>query len=151
MASLHYLTVQDMLWINLQTIGFKAQSWHFMKLEEGTFYQYGYGASANLVPQAAKFAAGFAKNAPFADGNEATGLIAVLTFLAMNGKSISLDAEGAVDWYRKAVTGSEDAIASVATDSHDGHHALVPDVRAIAGELLERYAKAVSALSGAAA
>lgn len=149
MASLHYLTVQDMLWINLQVIGGKAQSWHFMKLEEGTYYQYAYGSSADLIPQAARFVSGFTKNAPFAEGNEASALIGVLTFLAMNGMSVSLnDASGAA-WFGRARNASEAeaAIREIVSPDEHGHHELQPDVHAIAESFIAALPQTIAALN----
>ncbi len=49
--SLKYLTVQDMLWINLQATK-KVQHFRYALLEEATYYQYGYGASRQSRPDA---------------------------------------------------------------------------------------------------
>lgn len=149
--ALHYLTVQDMIWINLQVTG-TVQEWHYMRLEEGTFYQYAYGTSTNLIPQAARFVAGFMKNAPFTAGNEATALIGVLTFLEMNGMSVSLTDAVASDWLH-ACSSAESAqtkIESIASESHDGHHDLVPDVNAIAAGIIARFPTTLARLNSVA-
>lgn len=88
-SGLCYLTVQDMLWINLQVTG-KVKDYQFMKLEEGTFYQYGYGSSTDLRIQSERFLRGFTKNAPFTEGNEMTAVIGYLAFLKVNGHEIKL-------------------------------------------------------------
>ena len=85
--ALVYLTVQDMLYINLQATK-KVNAFDFARLEEGTFYQYGYGPSKDLLRQAQRFSKGFLKNAPFTEGNELTALIGTLAFLEVNGYTI---------------------------------------------------------------
>ena len=67
MAALQYLTVQDILWINLQVTK-KVQHFNYARLEEATFYQYAYGDSNTLLPQAARFVRA-AQKAPSADLN----------------------------------------------------------------------------------
>ena len=109
--TLNYLTVQDMLWINLQVTK-KVNSYHFMKLEEGTFYQYGYGASTDLMSQAARFVKGFAKNAPFADGNDMTALVGFLAFLRINGYQLDLP----VSELKSALANPEPVLAKAQKD-----------------------------------
>jgi prophage maintenance system killer protein len=100
-ASLHYLTVQDVLWINLEATR-KPNSFHYAKLEEATYYQYAYGESNTLLPQAGRFLAGFLKLHPFEAGNAATGFIAVLAFIRANGSHVMLDDGAATAWYERA-------------------------------------------------
>lgn len=90
-----YLTVQDMIWIN-QQVTKAVCPFHFMKLEEGTFYQYGYGGSQDILAQAKRFLAGFTKNAPFSEGNDLTARVACLSFLRLNGFDVDIDAEDIV-------------------------------------------------------
>ena len=142
MASLHYLTVQDILWINLQVTK-KVQHFNYAKLEEAVFYQYAYGDSSSLLPQAERFLSGFMKLHPFESGNEGTAFLGYLAFLKMNGRKSSLPYESAATWLSSARRGSsmEDLAASVEEDPHHhGSHA--PNVRAVVGELLLEYAKA---------
>lgn len=49
-CTLHYLTVQDVLWINLQATR-KVQHFNYAKLEEATYCQYAYGESNTLLPK----------------------------------------------------------------------------------------------------
>lgn len=144
MAALQYLTVQDILWINLQVTG-APQEFGYADLEEATYYQYGYGASTNVIPQAARFLTGFLKKAPLASGNEATAFIGCLAFLKVNGVELKLD--NAYDWFRAIENGTheaEDAIMRIADDCYSGHHLEVSDATEA---VLERYAAAISKLS----
>src|SRR5690242_2182577 len=67
--NMHYLTVQDMIWINMQVTK-KTQPFNYSKLEEATFNQYGYGNSSSVMAQAGRLLAGFASKKPFNNGNE---------------------------------------------------------------------------------
>src|SRR5579862_4945295 len=103
MPNLHYLTVQDMLWINLQATK-KVQHFNYARLEEATFYQYAYGQSGSLVQQAGRFLTGFLKLHPFEAGNESTGLIGCATFLNINGSDLTVGDGEALDWLDKVMT-----------------------------------------------
>ncbi|MBX3112567.1 MAG: hypothetical protein KF857_11210 [Fimbriimonadaceae bacterium] len=90
---MHYLTVPDLVWLNLQLTG-TPQKYNYATLEEGVFYQYAYGTSTDVFGQAARLLGGFAKLAPFASGNRATALAATAGFLAVNGQELDIsDAE----------------------------------------------------------
>lgn len=128
MAALQYLTVQDVLWINLQVTG-TPQEFDYANLEEATFYQYGYGQSASLIPQAANFLRGFLKKKPFAAGNEQTAFVACLSFLKANGVDVVLD--DPLGWLAAVNNGTHDAqqaIEKFAHESHSEHHGM-PEVR----------------------
>ena len=144
MAALNYLTVQDILWINLQ-ITKKVQHFNYARLEEATFYQYAYGESNSLIPQADRFVSGFVKMRPFDAGNEATALVACLGFMQINGYSISADANLLGDWFQRAI-GKATTVSEISVQAGGGHHTLVPDVRGAIGEILERYAAAIESL-----
>ena len=58
--ALNYLTVQDMLFLNLQ-ITKSVQPFDYARLEEAVFYQYAPGQSTDLVAQGARFLVGFSK------------------------------------------------------------------------------------------
>jgi prophage maintenance system killer protein len=144
MAALNYLTVQDILWINLQ-ITKKVQHFNYARLEEATFYQYAYGESSSLLPQADRFVSGFVKMHPFDAGNEATALVACLGFLQINGYSVSVTANQLGEWFDRAI-GKTASASEIATQSESGHHAIVPDVRGAIGDILERYSDVVESL-----
>lgn len=143
----HYLTVQDILWIN-QEITKEAQPFKYAQLEEGTFLQYGYGKSENVLAQAGKFLEGFIRLRPFQSGNRATAFISALTFLRINGYDIELDPAQAKDWAMqvadKKVSG-KDAVALVAKRSEKPIE-LKPTTRTIVKELLDTYSEAVENL-----
>lgn len=149
MNSLQYLTVQDVLWINLQ-ITKKVQHYNYARLEEATFYQYAYGESNSLIPQAGRFLYGFPKLHPFDAGNEATGFVAVMAFLKLNGIELSLDDASGVEWHRSnrsrqsVATAALEAIAK--THSDDGHHGH-PNVRSAIRSVLDEFPNTVRALT----
>lgn len=92
-GEVQYLTVQDILWINLQVTG-TVNPYEFMKLEEGTNYQYGYGGSHDVPAQAKRLLSGLKKNAPFSAGNDETAEVAFRSFLGLNG--FTVDDSGAI-------------------------------------------------------
>jgi prophage maintenance system killer protein len=146
MASLHYLTIQDILWINLQVTK-KVRHFNYARLEEATFYQYAYGDSNTLFPQAARFVSGFVKMHPFETGNEATAFVACLAFLEMNGyvtKSGDL-----VSWFDRAsskqVEGAA-AIEEIAVADDEAHHGLIPNIRAAIEDVLSQHASVIASL-----
>jgi prophage maintenance system killer protein len=148
-SQLHYLTVQDILWINLQVTE-KVQHFSFAKLEEATYYQYAYGESRNIARQAARFLTGFPRMSPLDCGNEATAFIGCLTFLQINGLSIELqDAQGA-EWLQSVLSkkvDAETAINSIAKPSM--HHQGSTGVRATIKGLLSEFACTLLALTKA--
>jgi prophage maintenance system killer protein len=152
--ALNYLTVQDVLWINLQ-ITEKVNDFNFATLEEATFYQYGYGESRNLVSQAARFLVGFAKKSPISEGSEATGFIALVAFLAMNGREVQVPDDKAHHWYAEAKMSVEAAQAAILKDTnevdagHGDHHSEPPAVKDAILAALRAYPKTVAALSAA--
>ena len=93
---LRTLTVQDVLWINLQVTG-RVNHYSNARLEEATYYQFAYGDSQDLEAQAARLLAGFVRMHPFEAGNEATALGAALSFLRLNGKALTIGADASTD------------------------------------------------------
>jgi prophage maintenance system killer protein len=149
--SLFYLTVQDILWINTQ-ITKQVNRFDYNKLEEGVFYQYGYGQSQDLNRQAAAFFAGFAKNQPFEAGNEPTAFIAGMAFLKINGKILDLTDDEALSWFnslRAAQRPGGDVIGGRIQEDSEFHEALKPEVQPAVQTVLARYPKTVAALAGA--
>lgn len=118
-----YLTVQDILWINTQ-ITKTTNSFEFAKLEEATFYQYGYGISSNVLKQAANFLAGFMKKAPFGVADDATAFVAFVAFLNLNGYELNLPDREAAEWVRRVKSGEINAAEAVEKLTHlgAGHH-----------------------------
>lgn len=124
--TLEYLTVQDMLWVNLQLTK-KSNPFDYALLEEATYYQYGYGGSLDLVAQAARFLTGFAKKQPFhGQADAATALIGCVAFLALNGQTLDLPAGEVKSWLDRITGGQIDAqqaISQLAKPGHDHHPA----------------------------
>lgn len=149
MATLHYLTVQDILWINLQATK-KVQHFSYAKLEEATYYQYAYGESNELIGQAARFLSGFLKMRPLEAGNEATAFIGLATFLHINGLRLSVEDGDGASWVQNASISHEAARGALvsATEPEHGHHSPIrPDVRAAIRGVMERYPSTIAALS----
>jgi prophage maintenance system killer protein len=137
MPALHYLTVQDMLWINHRVTG-KVNPFRYDPLEEATFCQYGYGNSLDLEAQARKFLAGFPEKHPFSEGNEATAVIACLAFLGANGRMGSVDSTTIKSWLESGGTAPELKVEQGAP-IHG-----TPDIRAIIEEVLMELPECIS-------
>jgi len=147
-AATHYLTVQDILWINHEVTN-EVLTYKFAQLEEATFGQYAYGGSHDVVKQAATFLSAFSRLRPFSDGNRATAFIAVLAFLALNGYTVVLDPSNALDWYERASGRASDARAAILGAIAEGDpepRDLRPPVRTIVRDLLKAYAETVAKL-----
>lgn len=135
MAALHYLTVQDMIWINHCVTG-RVNAFRFDALEEATYYQYGYGGSTDLSAQATKFLQGFAKQKPFDSGNEATGFVGFVAFLRANGKDLRVS-EGEAKKLLEAPPADWIASAPI-QDGQEVHGE--PDIRGIIDGVLKEFA-----------
>ena len=149
MAGLHYLTVQDILWINLQATC-KVNHFNSAKLEEATFYQYAYGEGTGVVEQAARFLSGFVRMRPLDAGIDATAFLAVATFLEINGAPLRLDDADAEAWFKSAVASmdaAKDALAPVANPAEGHHDHPKPDVRAAVRAVMGCYPLTVAALA----
>lgn len=143
--ALRYLTVQDILWINHQVAKdepvFKQE-----RVEEASYYQYAYGQSSSLVPQAGRFMSRFAGQAPFWYGNDATAFVAAAAFLRLNGLELTVpDANGA-SWYQASAVSIDAAIAAIeaATKVLDAH-AMTAEVAV--KEVLRLYPQTVESLA----
>ena len=99
------------------------QDFRYADLEEATFYQYAYGDSKSLIPQAARFLSGFLKKKPFDSGNEATAFAACLAFLKVNGYNFKGDS--AAKWFGEVRSGAHEAQAAIEKDFYEAprdHH-----------------------------
>jgi prophage maintenance system killer protein len=146
--TVHYLTVQDILWINLQVTK-KVQRFNYAKLEEASFFQYAYGSSNNLPAQASRFLSGFARLKPIAAGNEATAFIGAIAFLSMNGIRLAKTDEEAAGWVRDAMAGkgnAADEIRAHLVEDHGQHHSGAPDVRTAVSEVMALYPSTIEGL-----
>ena len=106
--NLNYLTTQDIIWINLQVTN-KVNLFEYSGLEEAANCQYGYHNSASIYKQALTFIHTFIKNAPFAEGNQATALIAFMAFLKFNGHTLNIPDKKAKDYFETIKAGKIDA------------------------------------------
>lgn len=146
MASLNYLTVQDILWINLQLTK-KVQRYNFARLEEATFYQYAYGESKNVIDQAARFFPGFQKMHPFEVANKATAFVALVTFLELNGFHFNIaDGKELTNWIETASEKQKvrDSICNATDLVEDDHHSV--DMKSTISGILSRYEKTIEKL-----
>lgn len=144
---IHYLTVQDVLWINHE-VSKRVNTFKYAQLEEATFYQYGYGKSEDIIGQAGQFLEGFIKLRPFSSANRATALVSVLTFLQINGCQINLAPGEAAEWALRVARKEQkgiDAIRSAVAEGR-GPVALKPVVRTEVHDIMEKYAADIAAL-----
>ena len=139
---LHYLTVQDILWINLQVTG-KVNTFAYADLEEATFYQYGYGDSDELLVQAARFVKGFLAKKPLSAGNEPTAFLALATFLRINAYHLKLSDDEARGWFER---GCPDLGSAVEHDLHY-HSERIKDAVTY---VLRKYPATIASLGGSA-
>lgn len=142
--ALNYLTVQDMLFLNLQ-ITKSPQPFDYAKLEEAVFYQYGSGQSSDLVRQGARFLTGFAKMAPFSHGNLACAFLGLVAFLEANGKTLDLSDEEARGWVE--VSDRAKATEMIQSRIKEGELPTaygVPDYQEICLSVIERYPKTIA-------
>jgi death-on-curing protein len=130
---MRYLTVQDMLWINLQVTG-QPQKFVYSTLEEATFTQYVYGDTMPAAEHAARFLTGWAKFQPFSDGNELTGVVAFLTFLKLNGLELTGVTGNPVAWAESVNHDRAAVLAAISEGEH--HHGEPVPARAIIRDVL---------------
>lgn len=143
---MHYLTVQDVLWIHLQ-IAKKKGSFSFASLEEATSYQYAYGKSHNVLAQASRFFFGFQSKSPFDSANQAVAFVCGCVFLELNGVHLDPKEQDLAAWLQRAndPSTSKQAMAETSAANHDGHHA---EPREVAATVLERHKAAIGKLLG---
>lgn len=113
---MEYLTTHDLVWIN-QIITGKVVPYNYITLEAVMAGQYRYGTSNDVNGQAANFLEQFLSKRPFTEGNLATALIAVLSFLNFNGYATKVsDAEAAeiMNASAKREISAADAISKLA-------------------------------------
>jgi death-on-curing protein len=144
---IHYLTVQDILWINHEVTK-KIDQFKYLQLEEATNLQYGYVKSENVLQQAGTFIEGFMKLRPFTEGNRKTAFVSTLAFLKINGYDIVLDPDDAVSWAVAVADGKKrgvDAICEIIGERTPP--SLAPTVRTEVRHILEKYSAAIEQLS----
>lgn len=141
---MHYLTVQDVIWIHLQ-IAKKQGKFSFSKLEEATSYQYAYGKSHDVLAQAARFFPGFIAMSPFDSGNKAVAFASGVVFLELNGLSFNPKEKDLALWLDRATDSSTSrATIESGTELAQGdHHS---GAREVAKSVLARYESAINKL-----
>ncbi len=146
---MNYLTVQDVLFLNLKLTG-SPQAFEYERLEEATFYQYAPGQSTDLAKQCARFLTGFVKMRPFESGNEATAFAGLVVFLEANGKSLQLSDDEAAGWVAALLNVrdlAEEAIKERLVDSHAHIEHGVPGLEKISESVVSRFANSLSELA----
>ncbi len=141
---MHYLTVQDVLWIHLQ-IAKKAVKFNYAKLEEAVNYQYAYGKSKDVLSQASRFLVGFPAMSPFECENRAVALASAITFLELNGYELSVGEGQLSSWFERASARGESLLA-LDTGVRRSEHAHHATTRQVATEVLKAYAEAFEKL-----
>jgi prophage maintenance system killer protein len=148
MDKLHYLTVQDFLWIS-QELTKKVQKYNFATLEEAVFSQYSYGSSVDLTGQAARLVKDLRRLKPFAEGNEAIAFVGLAAFLESNHQSLTLTAEESLGWIRQLWANPGAAKEMIASKLEHGHphgvHGLA-SVREVVAAVLSGHGETVAAL-----
>lgn len=141
--SVQYLTVQDILWLNLQVTK-TTNAFNFATLEEATFYQYGYGGSANVLAQAARFLSGFTAKQPFAGkGDAATAFLGCAGFLYANGYDLEVPASEAKGWLERIAVGQvdpEQAITQLAKPLAHREPSMEACLRLVAAKYADAFA-----------
>lgn len=140
---MHYLTVQDALWINLQ-VTHKVNDFTWPPLEEAVNYQYSPKVSLDVHHQAARLLYGFGRLQPMTRGNRETGVVAFLAFLAINGQAWTLDPDQTEKWLAE-LNGAQPSPQDVQDRCRpDGAHT-AKAVRLVVPEILKRFSGLVQA------
>lgn len=147
MAHVHYLTVQDMLWIHFELTR-SVEPYQYNLLEDGVFFQYAYGKSVDVPGQAGRLLAGFAAKEPFREGNAAAAFVAMVAFLTLNGYEYLMSDDEAHGWVERQFgkTSAEDSLRPHVRESHvhgDDHE---PSVREAVMAAIQRYPKTIHGL-----
>ena len=160
--ALRTLTVQDVLWINLQ-VTHRVNHYSNPRLEEATYYQFGYGDSTGIEAQAARLLSGFVRMKPFDAGNEPTALAATLAFLELNDRTLSIEDDALSELVRAGLQSSDAARSLIAESIRETGHADeafhlgagggagISDVRQTITRVIQRYPRSIAALETATA
>ena len=146
---MHYLTVQDMLWINLQLTK-QINRYEFARLEEATYYQYGYGTSKSLTAQATRFLTGFSKLAPFSAGSKGSAFVGFVAFLRLNDADLNVKPADVVKWVESALANPA-MIESCIAATHSHEHGHNPPTRQMIQSVLTDYAAVLAIFSDSVA
>ena len=141
---MHYLTVQDILWIHLQ-IAKKPGKFGFAHLEEATSYQYAYGKSHDVLAQASQFVTGFVAKGPFDSANRAVAFATGVVFLELNGQHFNPKDKDLVGWLDRAsnMATSKATIEESTVAALGGHH---QESRDVAKAVLDKYKSTIKKL-----
>ena len=144
---MQYLTIQDVLWINLQVTK-RVNKFDYATLEDATFSQYAVGGAEGIALQAARFLSTFLRMRPITAGSEATALIATLGFLSAYGMDVTLKDESGTTWFSRVMAnpaGAADFIHEIVTEVHGGHGL---ELHTALEETLAAFPKTLESLHG---
>lgn len=136
-----YLTVQDVLWINLQVTR-TVNDFAFAKLEESVYQQYSYGDSLDVPGQASRLLKSMIAHNSISKGNTATAAVAYLAFLELNGYKLPVDAHGLQHWAR---TLARDGKSEATPQAYECHHK--PNLRQVVRSIVTRLGDSIAELS----
>lgn len=145
MDRLEYLTVPDIVWINL-LVTEQEQRFNYARLEEAAFNQYAYGSAGDVAVQGVRFLNEFIALAPFEAGNEATAFVAFVAFLKMNGHDLGLIEDGASSW--SAERGVAELEALIASDPEHHEFSGISRTAAIVEGVVAAYPRTIASLVG---
>ena len=138
MLNVHYLSVQDVLWINLQVTK-KVNHYRFAMLEEATFCQYAIGSQPSVDTQASRLLNGLIKLRPFDLGNEATALVGCEAFLNLNGRELGLSDDKAPSWIDAVIEGRKSSQSAVQEVSRGYQEGPIGDVKKAISAAISRF------------
>lgn len=138
MAKVHYLTVQDVIWINLQ-VSHKVNHFQFARLEEATFCQYASGGQPSFETQAARLISGLMRLHPFSAANDATALVACEAFLNLNGHELTINDDLAPQWIGAVIDGQNSAKEAMAGNTKAVEGEFIGDVRKPIQSALKKF------------
>jgi death on curing protein len=142
--TLEYLTLQDIIWINLEVTG-EANEFSAERLEEAVFHQYAYRRGADLFFRAGDFLEALLRLRPFDDGNRRTAFLSTVAFLAVNGYALEVTDQQAYSWLKSIIdrqVSGHVAISKAARPSNHTPRAVRPLIHGLIG----RYEHALEAL-----
>lgn len=141
-----YLTVQDILWINLQITGEKCD-YSYARLEESVFYQYTHINKGEITDQVKRLLPGFIAQKPVSLASQATAFVCTASFVMMNGYEIALTDEQLLA-SADDLTGVE--LAQAIADNlhqHETHGEFgVPETQEIVKQVLALFPQVISSL-----
>jgi len=144
---MQYLSVHDFTWINATIVGHSVP-FQFDSLEAAMAAQYSYGDSTLVLEQAGNMVSSFVKNPPFQSGNKRTALVALYTYLTVNGYEIALKDEAAAAIVNSAFTGETSVQNAISELVSKGVVSSQPiSLRSVVSRILNEHTDIVESLA----